>query len=190
MKKCDEDTALAILFSNTKRKKRIDDLFTIAKACEYLVSLKKYGSQGAVAKKIGLSTEMIRQFLAVLKLPREVQKMFSSRKIDSVDVAKELLALNDPAKQVVAAKALAGSLSKDVRDIKRLIKESKLSAGEAKKVVLDAKPKGLHIFVMDFDDETYGAIRKQAKDMKIEPVELIRGIVTNWLKQTAKKSVQ
>lgn len=188
MKKLDEETALAIVFANTKRKKRTENLLTIAKAFDYLV--KSYGSPKAVAERVGLSTEMIRQFLAVLKLPAEVQRMFSNRELDSVDVAKELLALSDPARQIVAAKAIADSLSKDARDIKRLIKAVKLSAGEAKKIVLDAKPKGLHIFMIDLDDETYGAITKQAKNMKIQPVELVRGIVTNWLKQTTKKSVR
>ena len=72
-KKLDEESALAILFANTRRKKRKEDLITIARAFEYLVNL--YGSKEAVAKRVGLSTEMIREFLTVLKLPREIQKL-------------------------------------------------------------------------------------------------------------------
>ncbi len=185
MKMLDEDTALAIVFANTKRKKRKENLLTIAKTFEYLVNL--YGSQKAVSVKVGLSTEMIRQFLAVLKLPQEVQRMFSNRQIDSVDAAKELLALGYPTKQVVAAKVLANSLSEDVRDIKRVIKDTDLPVEEAKKIVLNAKPKGLHIFVMDFEDEMYRAIIKYARTLKIKPAELVKSIVADWLTQKAKK---
>lgn len=185
MKELDEETALAIVFANTKRKKRKENLLTIAKAFEYLFRL--YGSKKAVAEKVRLSTEMIRQFLAVLRLPKEVQKIFAKRQIDSVDIAKELLALKAPAKQVVAAKAIANSLSKDVRDIKRLVKNADISIEDAKKTILDAKPKGLHFFIMDFDDETSQAIIWQANVLKIKPAELVKGIVTDWLKQKRNK---
>jgi len=188
MKELDEETALSILFGNTKRKKRDADLLTIAKSCEYLVSL--YGSQRVVAKKIGLSTEMIREFLATLKLPTKIQELVSERKIDSIDIIREISALKEPSEQIAAAEALTDSSSKDVRDIKRLVKEANISVQEAKQVILDAKPKGLHIFIMDFDDETYRAIIEHAQSLKIEPAELIRGIVIEWLKQTIKGKEQ
>ena len=181
MKILDEETALTILFANTRRKKRNNDLITIAKSCEYLTKL--YGSQKAVAEKVGLSTEMIREFLSALKLPEEVQKLISDRKIDSIDIVREISVLKDPSKRIVAAKALANSLSKDVRDVKRLIKDTNLSVAEAKKAVLESKPKGLHIFMMDFDDDTYRAVIEQAKNMKVKPAELVRQIVLDWLQK-------
>lgn len=183
MKVLDEETALAILFANTKRKKRTDDLLTIAKACEYLINLSKYGSQKAVAKTIGISSEMIRQFLSALKLPDEVRELVSERKIDSVDVVKEIAAIKDPLEQIAVAHAFVNSLSKDARDIKRLVKNISFPVEEAKKMVLDAKPKGLHIFVMDFDDEMYQAILTHAKISKVKPVELVRKIVMDWFMQ-------
>ena len=184
MKILDEETALSILFANTRRKKRSEDLITIAESCEYLTKL--YGSQKAVAERVGLSTEMIREFLAALKLPEEVQKLISDRKIDSIDIVREISVLKDPSKQIAAAKAFADSLSKDVRDIKRLIKDTSLPVAEAKKAVLESKPKGLHIFMMDFDDETYRAVIEQAKNMKVKPAELVKQIVVDWLKRSVR----
>lgn len=181
MKKLDEETALSILFANTKRKKRIDNLLVIANACKYLVKL--YGSQKSVAKKIGISSEMIRQFLTPLKLPKKIQKLVSERKIDSIDIVKEITSIKEPFKQTVAAEAIINSLSKDVRDIKRLVKNSDVSIKGAKNIVLEAKPKGLNIFIMDFDNETFQAIKKQSKDLKTKPVELVRKIVKDWLKK-------
>jgi hypothetical protein len=181
MRTLDENTALAILFSNIRRKKRNTDLITIARACKYLTDL--YGSQKAVAEKIGLSTEMIREFLTTLKLPVEIKKLISERKIDSVDVVREISAIREPSKQIIAAHAFANSPSKDVRDIKRLIKDANFSIEDAKKTVLNAKPKGLHIFVVDFDEDIYQAITRQAKAMKIRPPELVREIVKDWLRR-------
>ena len=181
----DEETALSIIFANTKRKKRSVDILTIAKSFEYLVRL--YGSQEAVAKKVGLSTEMVREFLLALKLPKEVQRLISTRKIDSIDTVREISIIKDPAKQVEAAKALANSPSKDVRDIKRLVKAANVSVEDAKKIVSNAKPKGLHIFIVDFDDETYQAIIKHAKAMKLKPAELVRDIVSDWLNKAGKR---
>jgi hypothetical protein len=180
MRKLNEETALAIVFANTKRKKRPDDLITIANAFDYLVRL--YGSQKVVAEKVGLSTEMLREFLTPLKLPEEIQKLVSDRRVDSIDIIREISALKEPSKQIAATEAFINSLSKDVRDIKRLVKDANVSVKDAKKVVLEAKPKGLHIFVMDFDDEMYRTIIKQARVLKIKPAELVKRIVKDWLK--------
>lgn len=188
MKELNEETALAILFTNTKRKKRKDDLITIAKACEYLVNLNKYGSQQAVAKIVGLSSEMIRQFLSVLRLPKEVQELVSERKIDSVDVVTKIAAINNPKKQTAVAYVFVNSLTKDVRDIKRLVKSENLTIEEAKKTVQEAKPKEMHIFVMDIDDETYRAIMTYAKNLKIKPAELVQEIVMDWLQRKDKNN--
>jgi len=185
MKELDEETALSVLFSNTKRKKRSTDLLTIAKSCQFLVKL--YGSQQAVADRVGISAEMIREFLTTLKLPLEVQKLVSERKIDRVDVVREISTLKDTAKQIAAAEALIHTASKEIRDVKRLVKEAGVSVQDAKRVISEAKPQGLHIFVVDFTDETYREIAVQAKGLKTTPAELIREIVTDWLRQKTKK---
>ena len=185
MKELDEATALSMLFGNTRKKKRNVDLLTIAKSCEYLVGL--YGSQRAVADKIGISAEMIREFLTTLKLSAPVQELVSSRRIDSVDIVRELSALSDSSKQLAAAETFVNTSSKDVRDIKRLVGETKVSIEDAIKVVSVAKPKGLHIFLVDFDDETYKAIMKQSTLANIKPAELLRSIVTDWLERVPKE---
>jgi len=182
MKELDEETALSILFGNTKRKKRDADLLTIAQSCDYLVKL--YGSQKAVADKIGLSSEMVREFLTTLRLPTEVQEIIAERKIDRVDVVREISVLKSVSKQIAVAKALADAPSKDIRDIKRLLR-SGVSIEDASKLVLDSRPKGLNVFVMDFDDVTYQALFKKARTLKTTPAELARRIILEWLQQNA-----
>lgn len=186
MRKIDnETTALAIVFANTKRKpeNRKEDLVTIAKAFKYLVKL--YGSQRAVGEQVGLSSSMVGQFLTVLKLHPEVQNLIAERKIDSVDIAKELAVLKDPIRQIAAAKSIISSQSKDVRDIKRLIKNTDIPAKDAKRLILDEK--GLHVFIMDLDDEIYRAVLRIAKARKIDPADLVREIVIDWIVQKAQE---
>lgn len=186
MKCLDEDTALSIIFANTRRKKRSVDLITLAETFEYVIGL--YGSQKAVARKVGLHPEMIREFRRVLKLPGQVKELILSRQIDRLDVAYRISMLEDPAKQIAAAKAIANlPSSKDVRDILRLAENADLSIEESKKMILESKPKGLHIFIVDFDDETYSALIEEAKALEVETAELVKGIVTDWLQRRRKR---
>jgi hypothetical protein len=182
MKIKDEETALSVLFANTKRKKRKVDLITLAESCSYLFKL--YGSQSKVAKKIGLSNEMVRELQLPLKLPKLIQDLISKRKIDSIDVIKEIAVFKDPLQQISMVKNIANLPTKDIRDIKRLAIHNKLPIQESKKIILDSKLKGLHILIIDVDDETYKEIIRRAKNKKVKPAELVKEIVTNWIKKS------
>ena len=185
MRELDEDTALSIVFANTKRKKRSVDLIAIAESCEYLAGL--HGSQEAVAKRVGLHSEMIRQFLSLLRLPEEVKSMISKRQIDRLDVAYRISMLKDPAQQIVMAKSVADiELSKDIRDVVRLAKEGSISVEESTRTVMNAKPKGLHIVVVDFDDKAYRALKEEAKKSGIGAAQLVKQLVDEWLTRARK----
>jgi len=175
--KLTEETALAILYENTHKKKRDLDIVSIARATEFLLNL--YGSQREVAEKVGLSSEMIRQFLSVLKLPIEIQHMVAEREIDSIDMVKELSSIRDRGKQLIAARMLSKYDSKDIRDIKRLINIENKSVEESIEIILGAKPKNRHIFVLDFDDATLKKIREASKSAKKRPADLARDIIVN-----------
>lgn len=186
MKKMDEITALAIVFGNIRRKKRRENLVHIAEAFDFLVKL--YGSQRAVSEKVGLSAEMIRQFLTVLKLCPKVKQMFLKREIDSVDVAKELVVLKNPSKQLKAAREIAGMLSKDARDTRRLSREKNTPIEKAKQTVLAEKEKSVHLFMVDFEKDTYEKILRVAELLNRAPAELMREIVIDWLNKKEKRN--
>jgi hypothetical protein len=183
----DEETALSVIFANTKRKKRSEDLLTIARCIDYLVNL--YGSQDKVAERVGLHSEMIRQFKTLLKLPAEVQNLIADREIDKLDVAYRIAMIKDPSKQTDVARAVADlHQSKDIRDVIRLVTKAGYSAEESKKKITEAKPQGLHIFVMDFDDKAYMAINQEAKRMDVSPAQLVKQIVEEWLDSQGAKT--
>lgn len=183
-----EKSALALLFGNTKRKSRSTDLLTLAHAADYLV--RRYGSQKAVASRLGLSAEMIREFLSALRLPSSVQAMIADRTIDRLDVVRELASLPDAESQVEAARIVAACASKDVRDIKRLVKHGGVEVTHAQKAVLDAKPKGFHIFLIDLSDEHYRALLNFSRDLSTGPAELARHIIVDWINARAKEDSQ
>lgn len=188
MNELDEETALSIVFANTKRKKRNVDLITVAKSFEYLVRL--YGSQNAVAKRVGLHSEMVRQFRSLLKLPEEVQEIIADRRIDKLDVAYRISMIKDPSEQFEAAKGIADLReSKDIRDVIRMIEKAGYSTKESIERIIEAKPKGLHVFVMDFDDRAYTDINKAAKRMGISPAQLVKQIVEEWLNNQGEQAV-
>jgi hypothetical protein len=175
----DEETALATIFANTRRKKRPDNLVTVAESFAYLAKL--YGSQKAVAEKVDLSTEIVRQFLQILELPRDIKEMISDRRIDRLDVAYRISKLRDAGQQMAAAKIAPALLSKDMRDIERLVQHADIEVEDSERMVMESKPKELHVFIVDFDKEVYNAIRQHAKQMKMVPSELIRQIVMGWV---------
>jgi hypothetical protein len=189
MRQLDENTALSILFGNTKRKKRQVNLIKIAKSCKYLVDL--YGSKAAVAARLGIHSEMIRQFISLLTLPEEVKNLITDRKIDRLDVAYRIAMLKNQDQQIAVAKHAANlPSSKDIRDILRIVNKGGVSVEESTRRVLEAKPKGLHIFIMDFDDKTYNSIHQRAKNLKIEAAQLVKQIVEEWLSQQSKETVK
>ena len=187
MKEYNPDIDLALVIANTKRKPgtRVKDIITIAKAIERLV--KYYGSKEKLGKVVDLSSEMIREFLTALKLPKEVQKMIEKRKIDKIDVVRKIATFTEAPEQMNAAEVFATLSSDEARDILRLVKTTGVSIEEAKRVILEAKPKGFHIFMIDFDDEIYRALLELSKKHNIKPAELVRNIIIDWLKQDKEK---
>jgi hypothetical protein len=126
--------------------------------------------------------------MSLLKLPEQVKNLVSTRKIDRLDVAYRIAMLKEPEKQVAAAKSIANlPSSKDVRDVVRLVTRGGSSVEESARRVMEAKPKGLHIFVIDFDDKTYETLGEKAKDLGISPPELVKQLVEEWLKQEGQK---
>jgi len=185
MKALDEQRALAIVFANTKRKKRTEDLVTIAEAFDHLVKL--YGSRRAAARKVGLSAEMVREFLKILSLSAEVKQLVRTRKIDRLDVAYKISILPNREEQIKAARQSVGLSTDDVRDVKRLMSSAGMSAEESKKKVLESRLRGLHLFVMDFDDEQYKQLMSQAREERMDPAELVKQVVSRWLEKARRR---
>jgi len=125
MKKSDiEDLIIELILNTHKKARRALDLIEISDRIELLK--KEFDSLNILAKKIGISDEMVREFSSVRTLPEEVKEFIKKRKIDSIDIAYRLSLLNDSKRQIDLAKKIIEKelLSKDVREIVAILRMS------------------------------------------------------------------
>jgi len=124
--------ALAVLISSTRSKKRPLPLTEIARWLE--VAVAKLGSYAAVADRIGLSRHMLTQFSSIHRLAKPVQKLFESRKLDSVDAAVHLAML--PAKEQETVSKVLADKEIDTADVRALVQLRKSRTHEPTKNLL------------------------------------------------------
>ena len=106
---------LAKFIGNTHRLRRNDSLLTVADVIDKL--LHHLGSLKRVSQRVGVSEEMLREFLSVKKLSTPVRDLLAEKRIVSVDVAYRLSQLSSSEQIRLAQEYLSGRLSgKDVRD--------------------------------------------------------------------------
>ncbi len=108
------EIVIARLIANTIRKRRPNNLIEIARDIRWLQ--KDLGSLEAVSGTIGISTDMLRQFLSVERLCPKVRKLVEERKIDLVNIVHYMRSFEPKAQQVIAREVIAGRLSaNDIR---------------------------------------------------------------------------
>lgn len=108
------EAVIARLIANTLRKKRPNSLIEIARDIRWLQN--DLGSLKAVSETIGISTDMLGQFLSVERLSPEVRKLVEERKIDLVNVVHYMRDFEPEAQQVIAKEVIADRLStNDIR---------------------------------------------------------------------------
>ena len=104
------------MIANTKRVRRKLSLVEVAQWID--TACRGLGGLRAVAERVGVSKEMLRQFATVNALSPKVKKLVAERKIDRVDVAHRLSKLPPLEQYQVARLVAAGDLdSDDVRAV-------------------------------------------------------------------------
>lgn len=142
------EKALALLISCSRNKARPLPLTEIAIWVE--VAVGKLGSYSAVADRIGLSSKMLRQFSYVRRLSPGVQRLFESRKLDSVDAAAHLAMLPVREQQAIADALAAGEINTiDLRAVVELRRLGK-AASIADLLRRVTKSKVRHEYVAEF----------------------------------------
>ena len=115
------EKAFIRLIGSTKRNRRAKNLLEVAK--EISIAEKILGNKKTLAKEIGISVEMLREFTSVNKLSEPVKQMIKDGKLSSVDVAYRLSLLSEVNQLEVVQAYIKNELSgKEVRDIVTLSK--------------------------------------------------------------------
>lgn len=116
-----KEELIARLILSTRRKNRQFSVTEVANNLLELIHIIKNIDE--VGETIGLKRDMINRILSVLKLNKEVQKLFSEKKINSYFVAYYLKSFNNKEQLIIANEVVNNGLtSTDVRALSPLRK--------------------------------------------------------------------
>ena len=170
-----ETEALAICFRNLKGSKA-KALMDTAVALRWLRDNPKYGSNARVAQALGVSREMVREFLALLDLPPEVQQMLSDGRL-KLEHGRRLAQLRTTRPDVVAETAveMAGMTAFAGRDLARYLlthPESRVpDAVAALKHARTVTTKEYHVIV-PLSAEEFEYLKREARRVHADPTVL------------------
>jgi hypothetical protein len=175
---------LAVCFANLKGPKEKDYLAT-ARALQRLKSHPQYNSDSKLGQAVGVSREVVREFLAILKLPDEIQALFGPQGL-KLEHGRRLwqLARRRPELQHRVADAMSDLGAHDARYlVEHVLNHPEMSVAEAKRQVLESKTevrREYHVIAM-LSEEDYKALDKAAH-LRRQPVDrLVTWIVESWL---------
>ena len=178
-----EEEALAILITTLKKRKKILNPLLVAKACRYLFEL--YGSIDRVAKRIEISSEMIREFICIDHLPEEVKDLIRQGLIQGIDIPYRLSRIDNSQRQIEVAKTIIGLNSHTVRDVVEYARRHpEKSAEECKQEVLKAKGTTieLHVIPIKLSETILKSLENKAKNENKRLEDLIKSRIEDKLK--------
>jgi hypothetical protein len=120
--KMDEATALAILSTNLKRRRRINSPSEIAEAAKFLTEF--YGSQYNVAEAIGVDESVIRKWARLAGAPDELKQYVEAEKIYPVAAFAIISAFPNAEQQLEIARAVVGWGEQGITRLVRLRKRN------------------------------------------------------------------
>jgi hypothetical protein len=182
MKPAEEERLLADLYIDLKgAKKKRTDWIEIAKKCSRLAD--HYGSVSLASKKLGVSYELVRSIISLLRLPKEVQALVKENKI-LYDAAKRLLTIEDAKKETEVARAIIGLPSHRQREIiryARVYPESDLTDYIQRATRPRRRTETIHVAVVPLRNPLFLPLEAISKTRKISVEKLILNIVEEWL---------
>ena len=181
----DKDEALVICFTNLKGSKQ-KDLISTAKALQYLKRFPEYSSNKKLGRGVGVSGEIVREFLTLLRLPPNIQVLFEQRKLKSLEQARRLWQLARSRPEIVegVAEKIADVSAWDARHIiDYMIRNRNVTVEDAKKIILESKTKVEHEYhvIAILPEDKYLLLAKEAKNINKSVALLVTQIVKEWL---------
>ena len=180
----DRDTALAVCFGNLKGSKN-KDLLSTARALEYLKRLPDFGSNKRVGEQVGVSGEMVRQFISLLDLPPEVHDRINQKQL-GLEHGRRLWELHRIRPAVVedAAEAMASMTAMAARDLVDYLKRDwSASVEEAVQALEAAKPTITqeHLVCALVSESEYESLIVFTRKRGITVNDLVTHITRQWL---------
>ena len=180
----DKGEALAICFRNLKGSKTKDLLLT-ARALQSLKRLPEFGSNQSVAEAVGVSGEVVRQFIGLLDLPEDIQAYLERGEL-GLEHGRRLLQIGRARPEVVerAAKLMTSMTAMQTRDLaEHVLRNPGSSIEESVDALQAAKQIVTREFHVDtvLDERAYLALTAQARKRKLRPTQMASTIIIDWL---------
>ena len=180
----DRNTALAACFGNLKGSK-VKDLLLTAHALKYLKGLPEFGSDKRIGEQVGVSGEMVREFISLLDLPPAVHARINQKKLglEHGRRLRELLRFR-PAEVEDAADAMASMTAMAARDLVEYLKrDPTASVEEAVQALEAAKPVVTqeHLICALVSESEYQTLTAYTQKRGITVNDLVTDITRQWL---------
>ena len=182
----DRVEALAVAFANLKGSKR-KDLIRTAHALDFLKKLPEFRSNQLVAEEVGVSAEIVREFLMLLELPEDVQELINTKRL-GLEHGRRLRQLGRHRPSIVtdAARAAAHMTALDARNmVDYLIKHPTATVPDAQQMIADSKPVITHEYRVEVSlaAEKFKQLAAEARRLRQSVNSLACEIVAGWLDQ-------
>lgn len=180
----DRHTALAVCFSNLKGSKAKDLLLT-AHALKYLKGLPEFGSNQRVGEQVGVSGEIVRQFISLLDLPPAVHVRINRKEL-GLEHGRRLWELHRIRPTIVeeAAEVMASMTAMAARNLIDYLKrvpsasvEEALEALDAAKPVITQE----HLICALLNESEYNALTVYTQKHGITVNDFVTNITRQWL---------
>ena len=180
----DKGQALAICFRNLKGSKTKDLLLT-ARALQTLKQLPEFGSNQRVAEAVGVSGEIVRQFIGLLDLPDSVQ-VYLERGDLGLEHGRRLLQIGKSRPELLGdlAEVMTSMTAMQARDLtEHLIRNPGSSIEESIGAIESSKQIITREFHVDtvLDEKTYLALTAEARKRNLRPTQMASEIINEWL---------
>lgn len=184
----DTDTALGIAARNLKGPRDKNVLLT-AEALALIRRDLDNGSTAAVAKRVQVSREIVREFINLLALPEAIQERFRRGALRTLEQGKKLhqLKLTRRDDLEATAEAMEHMTAHQSRDlVAYLIKHPEVGVSEAVAAIDDAKTRETRLFVvvMDLDEDDFRDLEvysgRRGLGTAAAAAELVRNGLEAW----------
>ncbi len=186
----DRTEALSICFRNLKGSK-VKDLLGTANALQFLKQQQDLGSNQRVGEAVGVSGEIVRQFIGLLDLPAFVQSSLAQGKL-GLEHGRRLGQLNKNRPETVfsAAQIMTTMTAMQARDLTEyLIREPTATVEDGIEALQAAKQvvkKEYHIDTV-LSESTYQMLVMEARQRKVHVTDLVSNIVREWLNENGNR---
>lgn len=181
-----EEALYAELFLNLKgNKHKRENWISIAEKCQKIVNKSK--TRKEASEKLGVSYQLLRSILSLLKLPEEVQTRIKEREI-LFDAAQRINTIKNSNRQKEVAKTIAGLTSHEQREIIQYAKKfpnAKLS-GYKKRVTTPRNVEKLHVAIIPLEEKTYQILQRECRKRKHSLEKILVSIIEQWLENNKK----